>query len=109
MPALTQNLTVEQGSDFRWTFPVETEQGVARQLIGWTARGVVKTHPEAETLHAMDLTCRAGAVVLTIPGAESATWPWRRARYELKLYGPQGQQERHATGEIIVDPQLNDG
>jgi hypothetical protein len=106
MTARREDLTVEQGADYQHDFPVLDEQARPRTLTGWTAEASVRYAPDSPLIATLGVLVRPGSVRLTIPGSVSAGWSWRRARYEVRLVGPQGQRERLAAGRVLLDRSL---
>lgn len=100
------DLRVRQGADYSRDFPALDEHGDLRVLTGWVARAVIRHTPDSAVVHEPDVVVRPGLVRLTIPGAVSDGWGWRRSRYEIALVGPRGQRERFAEGRVQVDPSL---
>lgn len=106
MTAQRLDVTVEQGSDFTLLLEPRDEQGRPRSLVGWRAEATVRHSPDSPVVAELDTVVRPGSVRVTIPAALSATWDWRRSRYEVRLLGPQGQRERLAAGRVVLDRQL---
>lgn len=103
MTALVRDLRVEQGSDFAHEFDATDDRG--KPLIGWQARAAIRHRAAADLLYAPEVALLMGTATLLIPGAVSGAWTWRQAHYEIKLFGPRGEQRRLAHGRLTVDPQ----
>lgn len=106
MGARSVDLLVEQGADYRVEFPDLDEQDRPRNRVGWSAQAAIRHSPDTGVLAKPQVTLQPGRVVVVVPGAASAGWAWRRARYEVRLVGPLGERERFAAGRVLVDPTL---
>jgi hypothetical protein len=111
MPALEYALLVEQGSDYRRAIPVFdriTKQ--SQDVTGWTAAGQIRATPTSDSvLCQLDLTPDGTDVMLFIPAAESSTWTWTKARYDIEVTSPSGDKSRIIKGLVIVDPEVTRG
>lgn len=97
----TDRLLVPQGSDWSHAFPA------GRDLTGWHAEAVIRHTPDTVEIAARpQVVLGDGVVTMKIRGQDSASWAWRKSRYEVQLRGPAGQRERFAAGRIHVDPTL---
>lgn len=95
-----------QGSDLVEVFPDLDGSGNAPPRGGWSVRAAVRHTADGPLVAEPVVVFGPGRVELSVPGAVSAGWSWRRARYEIVLAGPSGERERFASGRVHVDPSL---
>lgn len=106
---LRRDLHVQQGADYATDLPVVDVHGRPRTMLGWTGQAAIRLSPDSLLIYEPVVTVRPGSVRLAVPGAESRSWAWRRASYQVLLCGPKGERERFAAGRVIVDPTLIEG
>lgn len=106
MPAAQTNLTIEQGADWSHGWRV-TYNG---QPIDdtWSARSQARRAPSSDLLHQFAATVNPdGSVILTATAAESSTWAWRWARYDVEVTNADGSVTlRVAEGSVTVSAEV---
>jgi hypothetical protein len=118
MAAVQVDLTIEQGADWPGlAFPIFDNEGAPYDLTGCTARGQIRAAPDEDpALFTWSTSPSAGEGLLTLAtnqltirvlGAESTTWDFHKARYDIYLTNPAapvGQQKfRIAKGAVYLD------
>lgn len=105
MAAQTFHMIIEQGSDYRVTWPALNEDDEPQDTDGWSARGQIRPRPGSATL-LHDLTPQIALVGtevrVVIPGSVSATWTFTTGAYDLELVTPEGVPTRFVEGNVIV-------
>lgn len=111
-PPVQATLVIHQGTTWerRWRI-TDPDTGTPRDLTEWSARGQIRAdHSAAAVLHEWTpdaLTCdEDGYVTAAITPAESATWGWRDAVYDVELLDPIGRVVRIAQGAVRVSPEV---
>lgn len=116
MPAITWDITVEQGSwEPSYIALTDPTTGAPLDLTapGYSVRGVVATRrdglgtllatfPDGEVLR----RTATGRLYFEPPTALTAGWSWRRGYHQVELTHPTGQTVRVAQGQILVNPEL---
>jgi hypothetical protein len=106
--ALRFDIVLDQGSDYRVTFPVLDPTEQPQDLAGWSARSQVRrTATDATVLHdfTTQLVLSSNGIQLTVPGAVSSVWAWTSAEYDLEVVSPSGAPTRIAEGHVLVRPE----
>lgn len=106
--ALRYDLFIDQGEDYKRTIPViDDATGQPANIDGWTVAGQIRDgYDSATILHALNVTASGTNLILTIPGATSATWTWRLARYDVKFTAPNTTVTRFLEGSVVVRAQV---
>lgn len=104
MPPLPYTLTVYQGEDYERAVPMtDTGTNTPLDITGWTVAGQIRAGYSSTTvLHTLTLTPSGTDLIVEIPGSVSAAWPWRLARYDVKLTAPNGKATRSLQGSVVV-------
>lgn len=112
MPAIKQDLKVEQGADFRLVVDV-TLAGVPASISGYTARMQVREYKSEDTMLA-EYTTENGTitvngstsqVVLNVAANLTTAYDWTVGYYDLLLTGA-GKTYRLMEGKVQVSPSV---
>lgn len=107
MPAVEQDLVVEQGTDWAKGWMVLVHGAPIDQT--WTARSQVRSKI-GTLLHEFDTGITPeGAVVISVTPEQSSIWHWRDGFYDVKVSNLGGSSVlRVAQGEIRVSRQVTE-
>lgn len=110
MPALDYPLEVDQGADFKKTFPVMdrgTNQPI-ESLVNWTVSGQIRdsTSRTATLLHTLDVSFTGSNLVLQISKEASSDWDWRVGWYDVEITDPDDKTVRFLEGWVLVKPEM---
>jgi hypothetical protein len=107
--ALRYDLLVNQGEDYKRTIPIiDDATGQPASVSGWTIVGQIRDGYNSDTvLHTLDVTADDTNLVLNIPGADSAAWTFRLARYDVKVTAPNTTTTRELEGAVVVYAQVS--
>jgi hypothetical protein len=100
-------LLVKQGEDFEKLLPVLDGNKQPANVDGWQAIGQIREGPGTPLLHTLTLTPTGTSVRVTISGTASAAWPFRLAKYDIKLTSPGAIATRLIEGAVVVYPQIS--
>ena len=116
MPAVTHNITIEQGATLRLTFKWETKDGLGVvtpvDLSSYTARMQVRQNTTADTAVLSltspgDITLGAdGSIVVEATPAQTAAINIRAGVYDLELEDSTGRVTRFVQGKVAVSPEV---
>lgn len=106
MPALKQDLTIEQGATWAHGWLVKFNGDPIDET--WTARSQIRAKvTSADVLHTFDATVNAdGSVVIAVDDDTSTDWTWRKGVYDVEVESTEGVVLRVAEGSVIVDPEV---
>lgn len=99
---------VEQGEREVLEIPV-LDNGVPRDVTGWTISAVIKTEPGGTTLYtfpAEQINVVSNVITLTVPGPVSAAWTWTVAWWRLKITAPAPDPDDPEAYRVIKGPFL---
>lgn len=104
MPALTHDVTIEQGATFQREFVVTDSAGSAFDLTGYTLRGKIRdnTGTEAATFATSSTT---NSLLIELTAAQTATLQPSTSfshRYDVEAESPDGVVYRIAQGQAVV-------
>jgi hypothetical protein len=107
VPAVKQNLTIEQGTDWSHGWAVTVNGDPIDDT--WTARAQIRGRVTEETpLHtfAAEVTPE-GAVVIAVTPEESSPWTWNDGVYDVEVVNAdESLTLRVAEGHVLVDPEV---
>lgn len=120
MPRKQQRLTIVQGEDWSWRWPVLAQfDGGAQDLTGWTARGQIRaTRTDPAVLYEWSVPAGNVAMVpnagssiptnvqITVPAEDSAAWSFVDGVYDIELTDQAGKITRIAEGPVWVDGEV---
>lgn len=112
MAVESNNLTIIQGTDQSWVFPVEDANGEPMDLTEWSIRGQVRAQVSAsEVLHEWDttlgtITVGVGSFTVDLDAATSSAFEWRSAVYDIEGTSPTGKVTRLTQGNVSVSPEV---
>lgn len=110
-------LVVKQGADQVIEVPDVAVNGVLFQPLGYTARAMARTLTRDALVLAewttmtptpvgkLGITLSVGLVTLDLPATTTATWTWRRAKFQVELVDGLGRVARIADERILVSPE----
>jgi hypothetical protein len=99
-------LLVKAGNDYERLVPVQDGNGALTNVDGWAAVGQIREGPGTPVLHTLTLTPTGTNVQVVISAAASTAWPFRLAKYDIKLTSPGGKATRLIEGSVVVYPQI---
>jgi hypothetical protein len=114
MPAAKYDFTIEQGATFSIGFAWKSDDGIAVDLTGYTARMQVRQSVgspdvllDATTENGLlSISAAQGRVNLQLPAGVTAAITWRRGRYDLEVEAPDGTVTRLIEGSINVSREV---
>lgn len=112
MAALKYDMRINQGETWSIAFPVLDANGIPLTVNGWTARAQVRQYTTSpgtlfEWSTAIGNATVAGTTVtLRLTPADTATWFWGSALYDIELSDPSGNITRLVEGKVLVDPEV---
>lgn len=117
MSAGVYNLEIEQGSTYTLQITLKDDQGAARDLTGYQARGQIRKSAQDIT-KICDLTCTistpaSGIIVITLPASTSSAIQLRGCNYsntstfyyDIEIY-QSTYVERILNGSAIISPEV---
>ena len=110
MTAANHNLTIDQGSDFVIDLVI-SDEGVVKNLTGYSARAQMRTTKSASTI-AATFTCTVtdatgGTVKMELPNATSSAISPGKYYYDLELYTANNViVARLMQGTVILTPEV---
>ncbi len=109
MVAVRLDLTAEQGRTLRYAADVLDADGITpRNLAGWTGQSQIRATAEATTVLAtatVTVDAANGIVTATIDDADTATFTWRSAKYDL-IITDGTDTEALLYGDVRVRPSI---
>jgi hypothetical protein len=110
MAAGKYNIVIEQGADFSLTFTIK-DDGVARDLTGWSARGQIRLRASsASTLAVFDCSIpspTSGTVEVKLSNTITSALQPTVARYDVEIFtAGDAQVERILQGTATIDPEI---
>lgn len=106
----TDDLTVPQGSDFGYVWPVFTADGTPLDITGWTAVMEARQSVGGELRATFStglgngITISGNELTLLIDGDDSVGWTWQRAVYEIRVSSPTEGPFYFTSGTLRVKP-----
>jgi hypothetical protein len=107
-------MRIDQGSTYSQIIQVNDNNGVARNLTGYTAKmSIRKAITDATTV--LDLTSPAGGITIngaagqltiTITDEQTSAMTWTTGVYDIKITSSGGVAERILEGAVSVFPQV---
>lgn len=110
---LVQNLTINQGSRFRYSLYVK-ENGAVLNLTGYTARMQIRKTQDSDTVLASYTTADGnlvinapqGVVQIRVPSSETEAYTWEAGVYDLEIVDGSNDATRVMQGWVKVSPQV---
>lgn len=108
------NLTIEQGTTFRYKFAWVDAKKRAINLTGFTARMQIKA-AITDSAFLVELTTAnsklaisepTGIVSLYLSDAETTAFTWSKGVYDIELISPTGDVYRMVSGSVTVSKEV---
>lgn len=116
MPAVKQNLEIEQGATFRYNVYWKDENtGAAIDITGYSARMHIRASHDAPDPPLLELTDAngrlalggsAGTIQMTVTAVDTAALTFTEGVYDLELVSPGGEVDRLLYGGVEVTPEV---
>jgi hypothetical protein len=114
MPAAKYDFTIEQGATFSLGFAWKSDDGIAVDLTGYTARMQVRQSVgspdvllDATTENGLlSIDEETGRVNISLPASVTTAMTWRRGRYDIEVEAPDGTVTRLVEGSAIVSREV---
>jgi hypothetical protein len=111
------NFTIHQGATWQRTVILKNPDGTVMNLTGCTARMQIRSNyadfaggaPLADLTTAngkIVITALEGKIVLTISAAETQTFTWRNAFYDVEVVFADATIRRILEGRVEVKPEV---
>jgi len=110
MAATVYDLLIAQGSSYSLLYTVTDTGGTARNLTGYSARGVIKYRYSSSTaimnLEPNVVVPASGMVLLALGADDTESLPAGNLYYDVEIYTSITGAERVLQGKAIVDPEI---
>jgi hypothetical protein len=112
MTAGTEDLVIEQGTEFLLPLVYTDSNGTPVDLTGWTAAMMIRRNIEdavplvslSSNSQGIVLGGASGSITITIDEATTSQLAGGAAYYDLKLIDSLGKPDRLIQGKVIISP-----
>lgn len=107
--AITNNLYIDQGSDYNSIVTVTSASGAPLNLSGFTVKSQMRKSYSSSTAYnfaASVYEAALGQIKLSLTSTQSETIPAGRWLYDVEITSAEGVKKRVVEGIVVITPQI---